>query len=211
MKIHRDTRIRDVLAFDEEKMISRLVLFSPAFERLRLPALRRAMGGRVNVEQAAKVARLPLNELLYVLNLAAGEDEAELSGELFGGEWEDCQFPESDPPERPLEIAGLQDNSDNLVFIDLLPDHKANKDPMQHISEGLELLNEKKDVLLIKHPFEPVPLRDLFARKGFASWAEERSHGQWYIYFYRPRAAASVRANPPVRSREYHKFFSMAA
>ena len=137
MKIHRDTKIRDVLAFDEEKMISRLVLFSPAFERLRHPALRRAMGGRVNVEQAARVARLPLNELLYVLNLAAGEDEAELSAELFSGEWEDFQFPEADPPERPVEIAGLPDNSDNVVFIDLMSDHNSNKDPMRHISEGL--------------------------------------------------------------------------
>jgi hypothetical protein len=145
------------------------------------------------------------------LNLAAGQDEAELSAELFSGEWEDYQFPDSDPPERPIEIAGLLDNSDNVVFIDLLADHEANKDPMRHIAEGLERLDQNRKILLLRHLFDPVPLRELFARKGFASWAEERRRGQWYIYFYRPREAAGVRANPPVSSREYQKFFSMAA
>ena len=41
MKIHRETKIRDVLAFDEEKMISRLVLLLPAFERLNRPVKNR--------------------------------------------------------------------------------------------------------------------------------------------------------------------------
>ena len=41
MKIHHDIRIRDVLTFDEEKMISRLVLLLPAFERLNRPVKNR--------------------------------------------------------------------------------------------------------------------------------------------------------------------------
>lgn len=211
MKIKRDTKIRDVLAYDEEKMISRLTLFSPAFERLRQPVLRRAMGGRVTVEQAAKVGRVPLNELLYVLNLAVGEDEAEVSAELFAGEWEDYQYPETDPPKRPVEIVGVPDDDQRVIFVDLLPDHERGNDPMLSIAVGLQRLRGRRRILLLRHPFDPVPLRELFARKGFASWAEERKPGEWFIYFYFPRAAQGVRANPPMRNPVYRKFMSAAA
>ena len=48
------------------------------------------------------------------------------------------------------------------------------------------------DVLLVRHNYDPVPLRDLFAARSFASWAEERSPHDWYIYFYRPSAGAAA-------------------
>ena len=48
---------------------------------------------------------------------------------------------------------------------------------------------------LVRQRFDPIPFCDLFKRQGFASWAEERSPYEWYIYFYRPgvRASADVR------------------
>ena len=79
MKITRDMKIKEVLAIDEEKMLNTLFWIAPEFERLRYKKLRRAMSGRVSVEQAARIARIPITEMLYVLNLAAGEPEENLS------------------------------------------------------------------------------------------------------------------------------------
>ena len=83
MKVTREMKIKEVLALDEEKVLSTLQMLAPEFERLNYPKLRRALSGRVSVEQAARIARVPLTEMLYVLNLALGEDEAELSAKLF--------------------------------------------------------------------------------------------------------------------------------
>jgi Uncharacterized conserved protein (DUF2249) len=59
-------------------------------------------------------------------------------------------------------------------------------------------LSDESEVLLVRHPFDPVPLRDLLARRGYGSWAEERLPNDWYIYFYRPRARAAACAFPPL-------------
>lgn len=61
------------------------------------------------------------------------------------------------------------------------------------------------DVLLVHYPFDPIPLRDMFARCGYASWAEERRPEHWFIYFYIPSAAVSAIAHPPVDNLVYAK------
>src|SRR5690606_27121423 len=72
MKVTRDMTIKEVLAFDEEKMLDTLEMISGNFARLRYKTLRKAMEKRVTVEQAAKIGRVPLSEVLFVLNLALG-------------------------------------------------------------------------------------------------------------------------------------------
>ena len=207
MKITRDMKIKEVLAFDEEKMLRTLGLLAPEFERLRYPKLRRAMSGRVSVEQAAKIARIPLAEILYALNLALGENERALSDELCLSDWEDFSFHETNPPVKPAEIADLKDADARVHFVDLMPQHWAHRDPMPAIAKGLVGLKNDADVLLLRHPFDPIPLREMYARRGFASWAEEREPFEWFIYFYRPAAFAKASANPPVA----HKVFVKAA
>ena len=71
MKINSDMKIKTVLELDE-KLLNVFLWLAPEFDRLRNPHLRRAMSGRVTIAQAARIARIPLAEMLYVLNLAAG-------------------------------------------------------------------------------------------------------------------------------------------
>lgn len=207
MKITRDMKIKEVLAFDEEKMLSTLMWLAPEFERLRYKKLRRAMSGRVSVEQAARIARIPLTEMLYILNLAAGESEEKLSKELSAGDWADFEFHETNPPIKPIELINLRDDNPNVVFVDLMSYAEDKLDPMPAITRGLVSLKRPEEILLIKHPFDPIPLRDMFARRGFASWAEERNPGRWFIYFYRPMALATAKAHFPVS----YKVFARAA
>ena len=212
MKVTREMKIKEVLAMDEEKILSTLTMLAPEFERLNYPKLRRAMSGRVSVEQAAKIARVPLTEMLYILNLALGEDEAELSAELFLSDWEDFEYTDTNLPVKPLEIANIKDTDENVIFVDLMPQAKEKRDPMPAIAKGLVSLKKPTDVLLIKHPFDPIPLREMFARRqGLASWAEERKMGEWFIYFYRPMEVAGVVAHFPVNYKVFVKTASAFA
>lgn len=211
MKISGNTKIKEVLAHDEAKMIRTLMWLAPEFERLQYPKLRRAMAGRVSVSQAARIARIPVTEVLYVLNLAIGADEAELSAEIRLSAAADFEYDDTNPPVKPKEIAATSDEAGNVVFVDLMSHADEKRDPMPAITRGLVSLKRPSDVLLLRHPFDPIPLRDLFARRGFESWAEERKPGNWYIYFFRPALQAAAFAHPSVPQRVYAKGFAAAA
>ncbi len=211
MKITGNAKIKEVLAIDEEKMITTLMWMAPEFERLQYPKLRRAMAGRVSVSQAARIARIPLTEMLYVLNLAAGENEAELSEELSLSSRDNFQYAETNLPVKPAEIAAAKDTDANIVFVDLMLQADEKRDPMPAIAKGLVSLKAADDILLLKHPFDPIPLRDMFARRGFGSWAEERKLGEWFIYFYRPALRAAASAHPAIMQDVYARAFAAAA
>lgn len=82
MKVTGDMEISAVLAIDEDKMLRTLEWLAPELGRLQSPNPLRATIGSVSVEQAARIAQIPLSEMLYALNLAAGEAEETLSSEL---------------------------------------------------------------------------------------------------------------------------------
>ena len=85
MKVTREMSINDVLMIDEEKMLKTLTWLVPELERLQTPHPKRAIVGAVTIEQAARIAHIPLVEMLYALNLAAGESEEDLAKELKAG------------------------------------------------------------------------------------------------------------------------------
>ena len=193
MRVTADMKIKDVLAINEH-MIEAFRWLTPDFERLRNPRLRRLMAGRVSVHQAARIARVPLTEALYVLNLAAGEDEKQLTCEIEQMRPEAFEHVAENPPRRPRELTGLKDDDPRVHFVDVTPQAEHNQDPQPAIMHELALLEDADEVLLIHHRFDPIPLRDLLATRGLASWAEERSPHDWYIYFYRPMARAGATA-----------------
>ncbi|MEO5858621.1 MAG: hypothetical protein ABIR33_06695 [Pyrinomonadaceae bacterium] len=82
MKVTRNMTINDVLKIDEEKMLKTLTWLVPELARLQIPHPSRAVVGAVTIEQAARIARIPLVEMLYALNLSAGESEEDLAQEL---------------------------------------------------------------------------------------------------------------------------------
>jgi Uncharacterized conserved protein (DUF2249) len=212
MKVTREMKIKEVLEMNEEKVLSTLTMLAPEFERLNYPKLRRAMSGRVSVEQAAKIARVPLTEMLYVLNLALGETESEISAELFLSDWKDFEYTDTNLPVKPLEIANIKDTDAQVIFVDLMPQAEEKRDPMPAIAKGLVSLKNPTDVLLIRHPFDPIPLREMFARRqNLASWAEERKSGEWFVYFYRPFERATAAAHPPVRNKVFLKAIAATA
>jgi hypothetical protein len=197
MKVTGTMKVKDVLQLNPA-MLDAFTWLAPEFERLRSPALRKVMANRITVEQAGRVAKLPLSEVLYVLNLAAGEDTAALQAEMEGLPTTAFRTPPQDPSKRPDQLAGLGDDNPRVRKLDLMPLAERKEDPLPSIMRGLRLLNVEQDVLLLAHPFDPIPLRDLLARRGYASWAEERQPDRWSIYFYRPSEFAEAVAHPPL-------------
>ena len=193
-------------------MLRAFLWLSPMFERLRHPMLRQAMSGRVTVSQAARVAQIPVSEALYVLNLAAGEDSGEIANELECLPKFDFEYHETNPPRKPREILGIADNNENVIFIDVMKQHDRHEDPLPRIMRGFfDLKTSPESVLLVHHPFDPIPLRDLFAREGFASWAEERKAREWFIYFYRPTIDAKAIAHYSVNHKVFAKIAGVTA
>jgi hypothetical protein len=206
MKVTAQMKVRDALKINEH-MLDAFTWLAPEFERLRNPVLQKVMANRVTIEQAARVVKLPLTEILYVLNLAAGEEPEQLDRELDGLPPGAFQVARGNPPRKPHELLNLEDTDEHVRFVDVMPHARRGADPLPTIMRNMLALRSPAEILLVRHPFDPVPLRDLFARRGFASWAEERRPAQWYIYFYRPAARARAVAHPPVS----HKVFVRAA
>lgn len=207
MKIKPEMKIKEVLEVND-KMIEAFIWLAPEFERLKHPKLRRAMSGRVTVKQAARIARVPLTEALYLLNLTAGEEEERLSAELCMLPPEDFEFEDENSRLKPAELQGVIDTDRRIHFVDVMREADRRQDPLPKIVREAGRLEKPDEILLVRHPFDPIPLRDLFARRfKLASWAEERKPGNWYIYFYRPGARAAAVAHPPV----YHQVYALAA
>lgn len=197
MRVTPDMKIKEALKINEQ-MLETLTHLAPPFERLRNPKMRRLLAGRVSVRQAARIADIPLAEALYVLNRAAGEPEQLLASEIEHLCPEDFECLQSNPQQKPRELLGLSDDDSRLHFLDVTPQAARNEDPQPSVLREITKLRDADEVLLVRHPFDPIPLRDLLAESGFASWAEERSPFDWYIYFYRPIARAGAAACPVV-------------
>lgn len=100
MRITPEMNVSDLLEINEEKMLKTLAWLAPDLGRLQSPDPLRAIIGRVSIEQASRIARIPLAEILYVLNLAAGENEDALSDELCARDRLDHEYSEPNPPGR---------------------------------------------------------------------------------------------------------------
>lgn len=45
--------------------------------------------------------------------------------------------------------------------------------------------------LVLRAPFEPVPLYRVLGKRGFAHWTERRSNDDWWVWFYRGESASA--------------------
>lgn len=193
MRVKAEMKLKEVLTINEN-MIQALVWLSPDFERLRDPLLSGLMAGRMSVKQAARIADVPISEALYVLNLTAGEDEKGLILELENLPREYFECTSNNALKKPRELSGLADDDPRVHFIDVTELMERNEDPQTLIVRELRDLSAADEVLLVRQPLDPIPLRDLLTMHGFESWAEERNPYDWYIYFYRPHARAGASA-----------------
>jgi uncharacterized protein (DUF2249 family) len=184
-------------------LVDVLADFHPHFRQLRNRLLRRVMAPRVTLGQAARIAGVDPAALLAVVRQAVGEAApacesaaAAPSGDpgapARGGQ--DRQAPGASTV-RPAALAAL--GPGRRVELDVRDDVRRGVEPFGRIMAAVKAL-EPDQVLVLRAPFEPIPLYDVLGRRGLAHWTECRAPDDWSIWFYREAgaAAAAPRAAP---------------
>ena len=92
---------------------------------------------------------------------------------------------------RPAALDRLPETA--RVYLDVREDLREGREPFARIMAAIDALRPD-GVLVLRAPFEPVPLYRVLARRGFAHWTESGEAADWRVWFYRGDATA----DPPV-------------
>jgi uncharacterized protein (DUF2249 family) len=173
-------RVSDVLARDEA-LVAVFARHSPNFARLRNRAMRRVMAPLVTVEQAARIAGIPVGSLLRDLNVALGVSDTAASSPP--GTAASAASPVSRRPGGAPEVE-----------LDVRPLLRAGEEPFSRIMAAVAALGAG-EVLRVRATFEPLPLLAVMAKRGFLSETAEHAPDDWSAWFWRP-GAGSPQAAP---------------
>jgi len=86
--------------------------------------------------------------------------------------------------------------STNRIHLDVREDIRRGAEPFAKIMAAVKALGPEQ-ALVLRAPFEPVPLFAALGKRGFAHWAERSAPDDWTVWFYRePSAPAAAIAGP---------------
>jgi uncharacterized protein (DUF2249 family) len=183
--ITKDLKISKMLA-QYPQTLEVLLNASPHFKKLNNKFLRKSLAGRVNVEQAARIAGVSLNELLLSLNLAIGEKER-----IQASPNDDKDIFDNLTMVTETGVEGLPNNISNkkIIELDVRPIIDSGSDPFKDIMTRVKNLKED-ETLMILNTFEPVPLYSVLGKKGYGHQTI-RKNGEWIIYFFKDNTLSS--------------------
>ena len=75
------------------------------------------------------------------------------------------------------------------VLVDVREDIRHGAEPFARIMSAVRALGADQ-VLVLRAPFEPVPLYGVLGKRGFAHWVERRDAQDWWVTFYREGAGS---------------------
>jgi uncharacterized protein (DUF2249 family) len=196
MVIRKGDRVSTVLR-EDESLIDVFVSLSPAFERLRNPAMRRVMSRLVTVEKAARMAGVDADELVDRLNARPPRAGTAPAAE-GGGEEEDRRSQASPFGGRvPDRLAAIPASA--VVEVDVREDLRAGREPFSRIMAARSEV-PPGGALRVRAIFEPVPLYSVMERQGLTHHAEQLGPDDWVVWFYETSAgdtAADVASEEP--------------
>jgi hypothetical protein len=76
------------------------------------------------------------------------------------------------------------------VHLDVREDIQRGQEPFARIMTAVKALAGDQ-ALVLRVPFEPIPLYDVLGKRGFAHWTERRAPDDWSVWFYRDAAPRS--------------------
>ena len=97
---------------------------------------------------------------------------------------------------RPAALDAVAES--RRVVLDVRDDIRRGAEPFARIMKAVKDLGADQ-VLVLRAPFEPIPLYAVLGKRGFAHWTESRATDDWWVTFYRDENAARVppAASPP--------------
>ena len=181
-RIEADWKISKVLA-EYPELLETLASSHMAFGKLRNPLIRKVQSKLVTVQQAAGIAGIDPATLLNRLNSAIGHALVE----------EPAPSIEISPDVQPDWVNDAPITSS----LDVRPILARGEQPFKLINEAARSV-AVGEVLSLRTPFDPVPLRDVLAKQEFEAYTTGAGD-DWTTLFYRIREA---RAAKPVITAE---------
>ena len=169
------------------RLIDVLADYHPHFGRLRNRVLRRVMAPRVTITEAARMAGVRAEDLVTTLRRAAGDAASGAERAVSG--MVDAEDVPSTP--RPDLLAGVPDSRRTVV--DVREDVRRGEEPFAKIMAAVRALGSDR-VLVLRAPFEPIPLYDVLGKRGYAHWTERHASDDWAVWFYREAVAGTGEA-----------------
>jgi len=146
-----------------------LVAMTPAFEKLRNPVLRRTVARVTSLQNAAKIANIPVTEMVNTLRKKVGQEYMEGIDENG--------FKQGSVPSWFSE-KGIVKKLDARALIEN-GEHPLGK----VINEVNEL--KKGDIYELITPFLPAPLIERIMSMGYDKWTKKVSAELFHTYFYK--------------------------
>lgn len=78
------------------------------------------------------------------------------------------------------------------VHLDVREDIQRGREPFARIMAAVKALADDQ-ALVLRAPFEPIPLYDVLGKRGFAHRTERRAADDWWVCFYRGAATSTPR------------------
>jgi uncharacterized protein (DUF2249 family) len=172
-------RVAKVLARDE-RLVEVFAAASPAFARLRSPAMRRVMARLVTVEQAARIAGVAPQRLVDDLNRAL-EDRGDTPAIPPIEDTRAVKTMQTTETELPPALAATP--PERIHDLDVRDDLRGGREPFGRIMEARRAL-PPGGVLRLRAIFEPVPLYAVMAKQGLDHWTERLADDDWRVWFY---------------------------
>ena len=146
-----------------------------ALEIMKQLGINHCCGAHLTLREAAAAAGASLEALLAKLNEARPALSAGGRGEM------------------PGTLAMVPEG--RRVRLDVRDDIRRGEEPFTRIMTAVREL-EGDQALVLRVPFEPIPLYDVLGKRGFQHWTERRAADDWSVTFYRESRPSPAPAAP---------------
>jgi uncharacterized protein (DUF2249 family) len=186
-----ETRVGTLLDTHPE-LVGFLADYHPHFGKLRNRLLRKVMAPRVTVADAARMAGLAPETLLTAIRRAVGDDTPVAAAKVATpGEATDGPRPMTDGATPMPAALGALDEA-RRIRLDVRGDIARGEEPFARIMAAVKALGHG-EALVLRVPFEPVPLYDVLGRRGLAHWTERSAADGWTVWFWHDDGAGPAR------------------
>lgn len=198
MKISPDTKISEILKENKEA-IEVIASVNKHFRKLRNPFLRKTLGSRVSIKEAASIGGVLPEEIISKLSEIGFEVENSISKHKSpeGKKYRDESF---SIPKDKISIT-----------LDVRRQIEKGKDPIKRIISSSQKLDTDEFMLVI-NKFEPLPIIHLLGERGFSSKVEKLAEDEIHTYFWKKEAKKDCADNEPktIRIVELDEFEAKA-